>query len=320
MNAWVAVTDWDWFSFLSDLNQTEGVEEANFWQPKTWGGEFGILRRGDPLLFKLKAPRNAIAGGGFFVHYTEMPLSLAWSAFGKRNGAATQDETWRRVSRLRRQDAPWWEDFTIGCILLAEPFFWPKELWIPQPKDFAPQIVRGKGYDLSHGVGAALWREVLLRMETVGSLARSNQEEDSTQLPIELPGGYTEGLPARRRIGQGTFKLVVTDAYERRCAVTEEKALPVLDAAHIRPFSDVETHDVRNGLLLRSDVHRLFDAGYLTVTPDLRMEASRRLHDDFNDGETYLKMHGLHVRVPASPELHPDSEALRWHNENRFRG
>ena len=51
----------------------------------------------------------------------------------------------------------------------------------------------------------------------------------------------------------------MTDAYERRCAVTGEKTLPVLEAAHIRPYALLGPHRVNNGLLLRSDLHKLFD-------------------------------------------------------------
>jgi putative restriction endonuclease len=87
MNAWVAVTDKDWFNFLSRL---QDVDEVNFWQPNPCGGHFGVLSRGEPLLFKLKAPHNAIAGGGFFQAYTSWPLSLAWQAFGAKNGAASR--------------------------------------------------------------------------------------------------------------------------------------------------------------------------------------------------------------------------------------
>ena len=50
------------------------MDEVNFWYPKRWGGRFGVLGDGEPLLFKLKRPHNAIAGGGFFKHYTELPL------------------------------------------------------------------------------------------------------------------------------------------------------------------------------------------------------------------------------------------------------
>jgi len=136
---------------------------------------------------------------------------------------------------------------------------------------------------------------------------------------LELPGGYRDA-ETRQRIGQGIFRVLVTDAYGRACAITREKALPALEAAHIKPFSEVETHDLRNGLLLRSDVHRLFDAGYITVTPEYRVEASHRMRDDFNDGENYLRLHGSVLIVPGREDLRPDPELLRWHNENRFRG
>ncbi|HEX8906616.1 MAG TPA: HNH endonuclease, partial [Longimicrobiaceae bacterium] len=95
---------------------------------------------------------------------------------------------------------------------------------------------------------------------------------------------------------------------------------PALEAAHIKPFAHTEAHHIRNGLLLRSDVHRLFDVGYITVTPDYRVEASSRMREDFNDGESYMRLHGSGILVPANPEFQPDPAALRWHNENCFRG
>ena len=136
----------------------------------------------------------------------------------------------------------------------------------------------------------------------------------------ELPGGYSDPFLQPRRLGQGAFRALVTDVYHRTCAITQERALPALDAAHILPFSDVRAHSVQNGILLRSDVHRLFDAGYITVTPDHRVEASQRMKDDFNDGDNYLKLHGSGVWVPDDPALRPDEAALQWHNEKVYRG
>jgi putative restriction endonuclease len=308
MDAYVAVTDRDWFDFLSGLPE---VDEVNFWQPNPWGGQFGVLRRGEPLLFKLRKPFNAIVGGGFFEHYWDLPLSLAWDAFGEKNGAPSRQTAWERIARLRRDRPAWYEDFTIGCIVLVEPFFWTEELWIPQPADFAVNIVRGRTYDLTAGTGAALWAEVAQRIQGSRTVSGTTPE---------IPGGYTDPSLVRRRIGQGTFRIAVTESYQRQCAVTRERALPALEAAHIRPFADTPAHYVKNGLLLRSDVHRLFDAGYVTVTPDLYVEASQRMRDDFNDGENYVKLHGSAIWVPDRPEWRPDPDALRWHNENKFRG
>ena len=79
-------------------------------------------------------------------------------------------------------------------------------------------------------------------------------------------------------------------------------------------------HELTNGLLLRSDVHRLFDKGYLTVTPEYRVEASKSMKEDFDDGDNYLRLHGVEIQLPSEVSARPDPSALRWHNENCFRG
>ncbi len=83
------------------------------------------------------------------------------------------------------------------------------------------------------------------------------------------------------------------DAHDRRCAVTKEKALPVLQAAHIRPVSEGGRHLVPNGLLLRSDVHALFDRGYVTITPEYEFRASLRLKDEFDNAEERLSSEAM---------------------------
>jgi len=309
VNAYVAPTDFDWFRFLA---ARPDVDEVNFWYPKPWGGHFGVLSTGQPLLFKLKKPFNAIAGGGFFSQYWEVPLSIAWKTFEWKNGAERREEFRSRIARLRREPDVPGTDPVIGCVLLVEPFFWPKDLWIHDPPGFQKNIVRGRGYDLRSGDGKRIWDDVVQRLH-----AERAREVAPT---IEIPGGYGIPVLQPRRLGQGTFSALITEAYQRRCAITGDRALPALDAAHIRPFSEVRTHSVRNGMLLRSDVHRLFDAGYITVTPEHRVEASHRMRDDFHDGDNYLKLHGAPVWVPDAPLSQPDPEVLRWHNEAVFRG
>jgi hypothetical protein len=97
-------------------------------------------------------------------------------------------------------------------------------------------------------------------------------------------------------------------------------ALPTLDAAHIRPVAEGGQHCLDNGLLLRTDVHRLFDAGYVTVTPDGRFLVSRRLKDDFDNGEPYMPFHGQRIWMPGDPVSQPNREALEWHSEGVFLG
>jgi putative restriction endonuclease len=120
------------------------------------------------------------------------------------------------------------------------------------------------------------------------------------------------------RLGQGSFRVVVTDAYERRCAITGERTLPALDAAHIRPYAAAGENRVSNGLLLRSDLHRLFDRGYVTVRPDLKVQVSRRIREEFENGRLYYAMDGTTLRTPNRPEFQPDRIALEWHSEEVF--
>jgi putative restriction endonuclease len=110
----------------------------------------------------------------------------------------------------------------------------------------------------------------------------------------------------------------VTGAYGGACAVSREHSLPVLEAAHIQPYGSEGAHDVANGLLLRADIHRLFDAGYVTVTPDHRFVVSRRLAQEWENGKAYYAMDGRSIALPARVTDHPDPELLRWHNENVF--
>jgi putative restriction endonuclease len=120
------------------------------------------------------------------------------------------------------------------------------------------------------------------------------------------------------RLGQGTFRVAVMEAYERACAATGEHSLPALEAAHIMPFVQGGPHDVRNGLLLRADLHRLLDQGYMTVTDDLRLEVSPRLRDHYHNGHTYYPLHGKRLRPPPAVAERPAREFVRWHHDHVF--
>ena len=158
--------------------------------------------------------------------------------------------------------------------MLTQPVFLPREAWVRPPADWPDNAVQGKSYDLTEGEGARVWQEVL-------AAAGAQRTGASLSGPI-APGAalgprYGDPTLVRPRLGQGTFRLAVTAAYDRACAVTHEHSLPALEAAHIRPFAEEGTHEVSNGLLLRSDIHRLFDKGYVGVTPEYRFVVSKAL-------------------------------------------
>jgi putative restriction endonuclease len=138
MKGFVGVTDGDWFELLSSI---EGIDEVNFWQP-SGRSQFRALQPGELFLFKLHSPRNFIVGGGFFAHFSQLPVSLAWESFGQKNGATSLAEMRTRIEKYRRgREADRFADYVIGCILLEQPFFFPESLWIPVPGDWSPNIV-----------------------------------------------------------------------------------------------------------------------------------------------------------------------------------
>lgn len=304
INLVVAVTDSDWFEMLR--RQPE-LTEVNFWAPSA--ASFRALQPGELFLFKLHAPRNMIVGGGIFAYANALPCSLAWQAFGAANGAGSAQEMRARIARYRRADPGDRSDFPIGCRILTQPFFFEEPDWIPVPPSWARNIVSFKTYNTGDTEGLALWEAVERRMEH--SLARGVAEGQAR---------YGEPRLIRPRLGQGAFRVLVTDIYDRRCAVTQERTLPALEAAHIRPYGDGGAHEPQNGLLLRRDIHSLFDAGYVTVTPDLRFEVSRRIREEFDNGRHYYALHGQEVRPPLLPGQRPDPGTLSWHNERVFRG
>lgn len=309
MNAYVGVTDSAWFDLLASQPQ---IQEVNFWQP---GGNrrFTALAQGELFLFKPHR-RNVIIGGGVMAYSTLLPVSLAWETFGIGNGATSLAEMRSRIEKYRRQSTSLNQDYTIGCILLTQPFFLPESQWIPLPSGWAPNIVSGRRYDLRQSPGLQLW-EGLHR-------AFSGPAEAGVPLPAVAEPVSRFGTPIliQPRLGQGAFRVLVTDAYERKCAVSGEKVLPVLQAAHIRPYAEGGEHRVQNGILLRSDLHTLFDRGYLTVSPDFTMEVSKRLKEDYENGHEYYALHGTRIRAPRHQIAFPSIDNLRWHNEIKYLG
>jgi putative restriction endonuclease len=308
MKYWVGVTDNEWYRFLSQYRP----DEVNFWQPSATP-PFTGAPMGLPFLFKLKRPYNHIAGGGYFVTYSSLPLNLAWEVFGQKNGCSSFEELHKLITPLRNTRST---NNQIGCTVLANPFFFSKDKWINNLPGWSSNIVRGKMYDTTEATGRDLWSNVQDRIQfqldkvdlTGNSLHVADQEVK-----------YGSPVPVRPRLGQSSFRVLVTDAYQRRCAITGEKTLVALEAAHIIPYSGEGGHDVRNGLLLRADFHRLFDAGLVSITPNLRVRVSKRIKEEWFNGKVYYRLDNSPLSIiPVDPSMRPDPDRLDWHYRNVF--
>jgi putative restriction endonuclease len=198
--------------------------------------------------------------------------------------------------------------------MVAAPVFFRHEEWVRPPEDWARSgIQQGKTYALDSREGNRLFRECIDRAQ------RGNHYWNVERIE-EAPARYGAPIEVKPRLGQGLFRLAVRDAYRGACAVTGEHSGPVLEAAHIVPYARGGEHRIDNGLLLRSDLHRLYDRGYVTVTPDYDFLVGERLRNDFNNGRSYYSLSGSKIAIPSAVMHKPSRERLEWHMEQVFRG
>ncbi|MGB7257124.1 MAG: HNH endonuclease signature motif containing protein, partial [Pseudolabrys sp.] len=250
INLFIANTDNSWFDFLAS---EPALSEVNFW----WPGEmaFRALQPGELLVFRLKSPRNKIGGFGVFSNYSQLPLQMAWETFGRANGSPSYEALRTAIGNLR-DDGATGPNTNIGCTILVQPVFLAPERWIDLPPSWSRSIQRGKRYSTDEKDGLHLWN----LLESPISPIEMNRPTE--MLDLDEQARYGAPTLIMPRLGQGAFRVAVTEAYDRQCAITAGKVLPALDAAHIRPYAEGGLHVKSNGILLRKDIHSVFDAGY----------------------------------------------------------
>jgi putative restriction endonuclease len=308
VKAYVGVTDIDWYNYLSSR---PSIREANFWRP--YGSRtFKVLVPGEPFIFKTKSPLNQIVGGAIFEGFVSLSISRAWEFFGEGNGVASPDALTERIRRITGESLDEIGDREIGCVLLRDLLFFPNQEKLPTPPTFSANIVQGKSF--TYPGEDAIVDAAVQRI--------TSHEDWSTGFGGEAENlGPTHGSPrlVTPRLGQGAFKAVVQEAYIRRCAITHHKILPTLQAAHILPVAQGGQHRIDNGILLRSDVHTMFDRGYIGIDEGYRLRVSPRLRSEFGNGDEFYTKEGQVITLPTTMNNRPSTEFLAWHLEKVFR-
>jgi putative restriction endonuclease len=200
MKFWIGVTDNKWFEFLS----ARSPDEVKFWLPSGLGS-FQAIPTDSLFLFKLHSPYNFVVGGGLFIRHSNVPLSLAWEAFGEKNGAASLDELRVRIEKFRAKK-PQEHDPVIGCTILANPFFFERKDWIPAPPDWSSNIVQGKTYDTNEEVGKHVWIQVQERLRA--SHLQQTAVTSAMSVAAEDMPRYGAEFLTRARLGQGAFRVL----------------------------------------------------------------------------------------------------------------
>lgn len=155
----------------------------------------------------------------------------------------------------------------------------------------------------TNGKGLAKgWRESLAHAVTLET-AREDEWKPSSER--DARERVNRSIAVRR--GQNQFRDELLSAYGGRCALTACDAVDALEAAHIVPYNGADANHVQNGLLLRADVHTLFDLGLIRLNPkNLTAELATGLK-----GTTYNELEGRTLRLPSARRDHPSLEALR---------
>jgi putative restriction endonuclease len=311
VRGYVGVTDDEWFRFLAARPEVS-TAEVNFWRPGG-GNAFRALTPGEPFFFKTHAPHNRVVGGGFFSGFAALRVSEAWAMFGAANGAGSLERMRERIAHYRREPIGPHDDPEIGCVFIRDVTFFPDEMAQDPPPGFALNIVQGKGYDMADSHVERYFADLM-------QLVLGTPIEIDFSVPWHASGPvFGDPRLAPYRLAQQAFKAVVLSAYRGHCAITGNKIRPVLQAAHIRPVSSGGENRLDNGMLLRSDVHRMFDDGYLGVDPAHRLVVSPRLRGDFGNGEEFYARAGTVIELPDRKADRPSTEFLEWHLDTVYK-
>lgn len=158
---------------------------------------------------------------------------------------------------------------------------------------------------------AGKWEVVAIPLTEQARLEAEAESQAFIELP-PLDSDHDARVWALRAVaqrrGQATFRAQLLEAYGRRCAITGCTAEAVLEAAHILPYRGEHTNRVDNGLLLRADVHTLFDLGLVWVTDELRVAIASSLR-----GTEYEGLEGRELELPELSALCPNAAHLAAH-------
>jgi putative restriction endonuclease len=197
----------------------------------------------------------------------------------------------------------------------------PVGVMIPGPK--------GSGYEV---LGLAIvngWNKGLFELvgpASVGAKSEWQAAEAPGRVSVALlgtpvgafdPSALSDGRlkvirEVHQRQGGPRFRRALLRAYDSRCAMTRYDAVPALEAAHIIPYRGPQTNHVANGLLLRADIHDLFDLGLIAVDTD---SMSLLLAGELA-GTEYEQYVGAPLWMPREAEAQPNLEALAKHRES----
>ncbi len=274
---------------------------VNFWTPTPWN--IKQLNKGSRLYFMLKAPIRQIGGFGEFIEYRDLTPEQAWNQFGYRNGRTSKHEFINSIQNYIDKNSKKSgsqpidiNTYEIGCIILDNCEFWNNAIFINPADhniDFATQVVKIKYFD------------------QYDPFMQSQEERDNFNLINEPRENKPTVTNSRER--QSEFKGRILKAYHSRCCISGETISELLEAAHVQEYRNTSSNHVQNGLLLRIDIHRLYDNHLLFIDSNYIIHVSNLV-----TSQQYRQLHGQTITLPDLDYSWPSKEALEL-RRNEFR-
>ena len=182
------------------------------------------------------------------------------------------------------------------------------EFWQPKSKVAEP-VVRDPNVRISTG-----YKEEIINDQAKREIAESWKE--LINLPVDSffnPENLTDARERTNRAivqrqGQSKFRSELLKAYGGKCAITDCDAEAALEAAHIFPYLGADTNHVKNGLLLRADIHTLFDLNLISIDPD----TSKAVVSSSLLNTCYKELNGKSLKSPRD-YASPSPEAIARH-------
>jgi len=287
-----------------DFHQQYNLQIANFWQPTPRNPR--NIRFGDRWYF---CRRNAgqIDGYGTFIAWRSMRIIDAWNMYAQGNGVENLANFIDAVNQASANNDHT-EESIIGCIELQDLAYFQDPVII-QHANIRPLN--------------SSFRYILETDPIEDFFIAENRDWEAPDIPFN-PCDLNEARPfemrnIRIRRNQANFRNALLAVYGANCAISGPQPKEVLDAAHIQPYVNASSNHRENGLLLRADLHRLFDRGVMTIDEELIV----RFCDAFIDQNcSYKPFNGNRLVFSDDDDIatRPSQAALEYHRTQRFVG
>lgn len=280
----LAVTNRTWFEYQRSHSFTG---EVNFWTPSRNCPH--RISPGEQFVFKLAGDGDLIGGYGTFVEYKYQSLDDTWKEFGPKNGADTKAEFFNTLKSIGSNNG-----IDCGCVVLKD------IILFEEPVNRVKAGITAKPAQLyAYEHGSFPFDNSWVSKDSF-SLVKNATKKKIIQNVTE-------------RKGQSAFHAAVSKAYNNQCCITGESTPELLQAAHIQDYINQDSHHIQNGLLLRIDIHKLFDSGLLYIDQHYHVHVSPLVTTS-----EYKRLENKQITLPNNPSDYPSLTALLF-KETSFR-